>query len=296
MPSGRKLYARYLGWIFVIPGLALYTVVVLGPSVATVRYAFFDWSGLGKPQWVGFGNFVNIALHDWVFRIGLVNNIKYLIIFLTVPMILGVTLAYITTLVRRGVAVYSTIFFLPVVIASVVTARIWAWIYHPFFGVTGTLRDISWLQWLTQFSLGNPDYALYTIAFADLWHWWGFMFVIYHGALRQIDVQLYEAARIEGAGTWQLFFKISLPLLRPTIVFLYLLQVIWCFMTFDYVYIMTRGGPGHASELATTWIYDQAFIQFEAGYACALTVYLTLICVVFVVLYLYLKRQGWESY
>ena len=193
MPSGRRLYKRYLGWIFVIPGLALYTVVVLGPSIATARYAFFDWSGLGKPQWVGFQNFVNIVLHDWVFRIGLA-------------------------------------------------------------------------------------------------------FVIYYGALRQIDVQLYEAARIEGAGVWQLFIKVSLPLLRPTIVFLYLLQIIWSFMAFDYVYIMTKGGPGHASELATTWIYDQAFIQFEAGYACALAIYLTLICAVFVGLYLYFKHLGWESF
>lgn len=296
MPSGRRLYKRYLGWIFVIPGLTLYTVVVLGPSIATARYAFFDWSGLGKPKWVGFQNFVNIVLHDWVFRIGLVNNIKYLIIFLTVPMILGVTMAYIITLVRRGVAVYSTILFLPVVVASVVTSRMWAWIYHPFFGVTGAVRNIGWLQWLTQFSLGNPDYALYTVAFADLWHWWGFAFVIYYGALRQIDVQLYEAARIEGAGVWQLFIKVSLPLLRPTIVFLYLLQIIWSFMAFDYVYIMTKGGPGHASELATTWIYDQAFIQFEAGYACALAIYLTLICAVFVGFYLYLKHRGWESF
>ena len=292
----RKFRSRYIGWLFVIPGLALYTIVVVGPSAATVGYALFDWSGLDQPRWIGLKNFIDIVLRDWVFRIALANNIKYVIIFLTVPMVLGVTLAYIATLIRRGRMVYQTIFFLPVVIASVVTCRIWQWIYHPFFGMTGAATEVSWLQWLAEFNLGNPDYVLYAVAFADLWHWWGFAFIVYYGALRQIDVQLYEAARVEGAGTWQLFTKISLPLLRPTIVFLYLLHMIWSFMAFDYVYIMTRGGPGHASELATTWIYDQAFIQFEAGYACALAIYLTLICMIFVAFYLYLKHRGWESF
>lgn len=284
------------GWLLVLPGLILYAFIIIGPSLATVRYSFYDWNGLGVPEWLGFKNYIDIVIKDWVFGIALVNNIKYTVIFLTIPMILGMVVAFLNMQLRRGDRVYQTIIYVPVIVASVVTSRIWHWIYHPFFGPLAGLSDNQWLSPLTNFfCLGNPDTSLYAIAVADMWHWWGFPFVIYYSAFRQIDPQIYEAARIDGARTWQIFFKVAMPLIRPSIMFLYLMQIIWGFMVFDYVYIMTRGGPGHATELATTWIYDKAFVQFEAGYACALAVYLTLICSLFVGIYLYMKKKGWET-
>lgn len=290
-----KTQKQLTGWFLTLPGLLLYSFIIIVPSLATFRYSFFDWNGLGEPVWVGLKNYIDIVLKDWVFRIALVNNIEYTLIFLSIPMILGLIVAYLNMQLKTGKKIYQTIIYIPVVVASVVTSRIWHWIYHPFFGPIAQLTDIPVLNVFTKFNLGNPDTALYAIAVADMWHWWGFPFVIYYSAFRQIDPQLYEAARIDGAKTWQVFYKVALPLIKPSILFLYLMQVIWAFMVFDYVYIMTRGGPGHASELATTWIYDKAFVQFEAGYACALAIYLTLICSLFVGIYLYLKRKGWEA-
>jgi len=291
----RKFYKSFEGWFFAIPGVALYVSIIFIPTIATIGLSFFRWTGLGSPQWIGFKNFKDILFHDWVFREALLHNAEYVLLFLTVSMFIGIATAYITTLTRRNTIIYRIIFYIPVVIASVVSTRVWQWVYNPFVGLTGMAKKVSWLQWLAEFNLGNPDCVLLAVAFADLWRRWGFVFVVYYAALRQIDVQLYESARVEGANSWQIFFYISLPLLRPTIVFTYLLHIIWGFLVFDYVYIMTKGGPGHASELATTWIYENAFVEYKAGYGCALAVYLVCICLIFIAFYVWIKKQGWET-
>jgi raffinose/stachyose/melibiose transport system permease protein len=118
--------------------------------------------------------------------------------------------------------------------------------------------------------------------------------VIFLGALQQIDRALYEAAAIEGANGWQIFRYVTLPLLRPTLVFLLLMTLIWGFMTFDYIYIMTKGGPANSSEVMATWIYTQAVDFRRAGYASALAATLGVITASVIAVYMYLRRRGWE--
>ncbi len=130
---------------------------------------------------------------------------------------------------------------------------------------------------------------------ASQWHFWGFDFMVFLAALQQIDRNLYEAASLDGASRWQIFQFITVPLLRPTLIFILLMTTLWSFNAFDYVYIMTQGGPAHSSELLATWIYGSAVAARRAGYASALAVSLTLISSGVIVAYVYLRRRGMEA-
>jgi raffinose/stachyose/melibiose transport system permease protein len=129
---------------------------------------------------------------------------------------------------------------------------------------------------------------------ADVWHFWGFDMVVFLAALQQIDPSLYEAATIDGAGGWQRFRYMTLPLLRPTFGFILMMTALWSFLSFDYVYVMTGGGPAHATELMATWIIGTAVEARRAGYASALAVTLTLLSSVIIAGFLYLRRRGVE--
>src|SRR5204863_9193169 len=141
---------------------------------------------------------------------------------------------------------------------------------------------------------GDALVVLYAIAFVDNWHWWGFLVVIYLAAMQGVDFQLYEAARLEGASRWQEFWYVTLPGIRPTLVFTLLITVLGSFLVFDYVYILTQGGPANASEVLSTMSFKAAFARFEAGYAAALALTTSVICLLAGLLFIYLRRRGWE--
>jgi raffinose/stachyose/melibiose transport system permease protein len=222
-----------------------------------------------------------------------VNNLRWLAFFLTVPMILGLGGALVLSNIQRGQIVYRTVLFLPYILSSVIVGRLFQSLYHPFYGIN-QLLEAAGMEWATRTWLGDPATALYAVANASNWHWWPFPLVVFLGALQQIDRALYESAAIEGANPWQTFRYVTLPLLRPTLVFLLLMTLIWGFMTFDYIYVMTKGGPGNSSEVMATWIYSQAVDFRRAGYASALAVTLGLITAGVIAAYVYLRRRGWE--
>jgi len=147
---------------------------------------------------------------------------------------------------------------------------------NPFYGVNKVFKGLG-LDSFTQSWLGNPKIALYSVAFVDNWAWWGFVMVIFMAAYQQIDPTYYEAAALDGASRYRTFIHITLPLIRPTLWFILLLTAMWSFKAFDFIYILTQGGPGNATELLTTWLYKEGILNFRAGYASALAVILLLI-------------------
>lgn len=288
-----KLRKRWAAISFILPALILHGIVVFGPSVASISFAFTKWSGIGSPVYIGLQNFIAIFTQDRVFRLALTNNIKWIIMFVPVSLLLGLVAALLIRNVTRG-KVFRILLFLPPTIATVVVVRIWQSIYHPFAGINNVLEKFE-LNFMTQLWLGDPNVVMYSIATAGIWQYWGLVMVIFLSGLQQIDYTLYEAARIDGANKYQLFRHITLPLLRPTLVFIFVLTLIWSWGVFDIIYVMTQAGPGHASEVITTWIYTKAFYTFEAGYACALASTLVVFASTAVVLFVYLRRKGWEE-
>jgi raffinose/stachyose/melibiose transport system permease protein len=281
-----------LPWLFMAPILILNVVVILGPSIGSAFFAFTEWSGLGAPKWVGLANFQRM-LTDRVYRIAFTNNVKWTLIFLTVPIAMGLLGSALLAPIKRFAMFYRVAYFLPYVIASVVNAQIWRNILHPTMGI-GPLLAERGLEFMNVAFFGNRHVVLYSIAFVDNWHWWGFLVVLYLAAMQAIDPELYEAARLEGASRWQEWRYVTLPGILPTLVFTILMTIIWSFLVFDYIYLLTQGGPAHASEVLATEVFNSAFFRFEVGYAAAIGVSMSFIAAMVVTGFILLRRRGWQ--
>ncbi|BAS27986.1 carbohydrate ABC transporter permease [Limnochorda pilosa] len=281
------------GWLFLTPALLLNVFVILVPATLTAVLAFTDWDGVGPLRYTGLANFRSLSA-DPVFWGALANNAKWMLIFLTVPIVMGLVVASMLLTVRRGRNLFQTVYFVPMVVATVISARVWQqMVFHPLSGVLGWLS----LHGVNPFGgnpLTDPSTALYAVAFVDNWHWWGFVTVVFFAALRQIDPSLLEAAGIEGAGFWQRLRHVSLPLIRPTILFMMIMTVIWSFLVFDFIYVITQGGPGYSTEVLATLTYKRAFHTFQAGQASAVALVMSALGGVAIAVYVWLQRRGWE--
>ena len=287
-------WTRVFGrWAFMWPMLALNLIVIVIPSIAGLAIAFTEWSGYGQPVFIGLENFETL-LQDDVFFKALINNIVWTSIFLTIPIFMGLLGAYLLAGIKRGQMVLRVLYFIPYVMASVVNAQVWRFLLHHRVGIGPWLADLGITDILDTALFGRADTALFTVAFVDMWHFWGFLVVLYLAAMSAVDVELYEVARLDGATRFQQFRYVTLPSIRPTIVFTLLMIMIWSATVFDYVFILTSGKPAHASEVMGTYLYETAFFRFNAGYAGAIGVVMTLWVAIAVGGFVFLRRRGWD--
>ncbi|MBA1141309.1 carbohydrate ABC transporter permease [Mesorhizobium neociceri] len=278
--------------LYLVPTLIINFVIVLVPALLTVVLAFCNWDGISTPTFSGLDNF-RALLADSVFWSALTNNIIWTGIFLVVPIAMGLLAASMLLIVRRGSNFFQVVYFLPVVIATVITARVWqGMIYSPVTGVFGML-DRMGLPVANP--LAQPSTALFGVATVDLWHWWGFLCVIFFAALRQVPQEQIEAARIEGASYGQMMRYVLLPAIRPTIMLMMIMTVIWSFLAFDFVYILTQGGPAFSSEVLSTLAYRHAFYDLNVGQAAAAALVISLFGLVGTFFYVRLQTQEGEQ-
>lgn len=259
--------------LYLLPTLIINVVIILIPAMLTIALAFFRWDGISMPVFIGLDNFYGLW-GDRVFWTALTNNIIWTVLFLTVPIGIGLLAATLLLVARRGSMFFQVVYFLPMIIATAILARVWqGMIYSPISGVNGMLQRMGFptLDPLTQ-----PSTALIGIATVDLWHWWGFLCVIFFAALRQVPQEQVEAARIEGASFWQMMRYVLLPGIRPTITLMMIMTVIWSFLVFDFVYILTQGGPAFSSEVLSTLAYRSAFYDLAVGKAAAVAVIISI--------------------
>ena len=286
---GRHLTA----WLFMVPLLVVNLLVILGPSVATIYFSFTEWSGIGPAEFVGLQNYRDL-LADGTFWQAMWHNVVWTILFLTVPIAMGLLGAFLLSQIKRFQLFFRIIYFVPYVVASVVNAAIWQNILDPERGIGSALASIG-IPFLDGVSFfGNTRLALPSVAFVNIWVWWGFILLLFLTALQSVDQELYDAAKIDGAGRWQQFLNVTLPGIRPTFIFVVLLTIINSLLVFDYVFIITRGGPAGASEVVGTLMWKEAFERFEAGYASAMGLGLSFVAGVIVVTFIFLRRRGWE--
>lgn len=279
-------------YIFVLPALLIHLCVVTLPALSSFRMSLYDWNMLGSAVFVGLKNYVEVFTQDSMVFLSVQHNIIWLLIFITVPIILGFTVSILISRMGRSQMFFRTTFFMPYVISAAVAGRIWTALMNPYYGINAIfgslgLESLSKVKWL-----GNPDIALFSVAFVDNWHWWGFVMVLFLGALQQVDSTLYEAARVDGANRFQELIHISIPGIRQTIAFVFIMTVMWSFLTFDYVYVMTNGGPANSTEIMATLIYKYAFVKYRAGYASALCVLQCGICVLLYFLNQVVRKHG----
>ncbi len=278
-------------YFFILPAFLIHVCIVAIPSLSTFVMSLYDWNGLGNGKFIGLDNFIEI-FQDPIVKKAIWHNIQWLLIFITIPLILGFTAAILISSLHRSQMLFRTIYFIPYVISAAVAGRIWMAYMNPYYGLNNFfakigLESLSKMQWL-----GNPKISLFSVAFVDNWHWWGFIMVLFLGALQQIDPTLYEAARVDGANRFQELWHVSIPGIRPTIAFVLIMTIMWSFLTFDYVYVMTKGGPAYSTEILATYIYGNAFVKYRAGYANALCVVQSVICIFIYFFQKWVSKKG----
>ncbi len=273
-----------INYLLVAPALVLSIVVVVIPGILTLLFAFTDWSGIGfKFNFVGLQNFRQI-LADPVFATALTNNLKWLVLFLTLPVFIGLLTAALLLKRRKMRTFYQVIYLMPYVLAPVVNALVWqSIIYNPNGGIFGLLG--------IQPPTGSPATALYAAAAVDMWHYFGFLTVVYLGAMRQTPVDQVEAAVVDGANGWAVFRHVYLPSIRPTLLLMGVMTVIFSFLAFDYVFLLTQGGPAHGSEVMGTYAYAFAFSSFEFGKAAAVGLIMSFFGLLASVAYTWISRR-----
>jgi raffinose/stachyose/melibiose transport system permease protein len=278
--------------LYIVPTMLFNVAIVLVPALLTVLLAFFNWDGISTPTFAGLDNFRALAA-DGVFWGALENNIIWTLVFLTVPIAMGLLAASMLLIVRRGSNVFQIIYFLPVVIAAPITARVWqGMIYSPVTGIFGVLKKYGMP---IPNPLTQPPMALFGVATVDLWHWWGFLCVIFFAALRQVPQEQIEAARLEGATYLQMMRYVLLPGIRPTITLMMIMTVIWSFLAFDFVYILTQGGPAYSSEVLSTLAYRHAFYDLNVGQAAAAAIVISIFGLVGTFFYVRIQTREGEQ-
>ncbi|MEZ4661813.1 MAG: sugar ABC transporter permease [Caldilineaceae bacterium] len=289
----RLFQKNVVPWLFIAPILLLHLVVVIGPSLAAFYYSLTDWSGIGPAEYVGLKNFQELIFEDRNYRAALQHNISWLLFFMTVPFFMALVAAALLAQIKRGSMLFRAVMFIPYILPSVIIVSIWRNLLSPRLGIGAQLA--SWgIGGLDRAFLGETTTALLTIAFIDNWHFWGFLMVLFLAAMQNIPPELYDAAKIDGANRRQEFRHVTIPGILPTLSFMLLMVGIWSFLVFDYVWLLTQGGPAGASEVMATYLYKQAFNRFEAGYASAIGLSMSLFAGVIISVFVILRRRGWE--
>ncbi|MEV6418625.1 sugar ABC transporter permease [Streptomyces sp. NPDC051662] len=263
-------------WAFVVPALLVYAVVVLYPSLAGVVYAFTDWSGVGDFAFVGLDNFRTLLDDDRALE-SVSNTLLLTLAVVIVQNGIGLLLALGVNANIRSRSLLRVIFFAPAVVSPVMVAFLWKYVYNPDNGAgLNAILGALGLGGLRQDWLGNPSLALWSVAAMVIWQYAGYSMVIFLAGLQGVPAELHEAARIDGAGTWQRFRYVTWPLLAPALTINLMLSTIGGLKLFDQVYAATNGGPGTASETLSTVLYKEAFVFGKFGYSTAVALVLAL--------------------
>jgi multiple sugar transport system permease protein len=279
-------------YLFILPGVLIFSVFTLAALIFTIYLTFHRWSIIEPEKpFVGLGNYRDM-IHDDRFTESVLNTAYFTGASVPLSMAIGLLLALLLNLPLRFRAVFRTAYYLPVVTPFVVSAILWKWLYNGDYGlfnyylIKGHLIDHP-LLWLSDKNLAMPAVILMTV-----WSGTGFSMVVYLAGLQAIPQELYEAARIDGAGPLRRLLHITIPMLRPTTIFLLVLGIISSLQVFTQIYVMTNGGPVNKTTTMVYYMYLWAFRYFDMGYASTLAFALFVMLLVFTAVQLRLARRG----
>ncbi|WP_409179232.1 carbohydrate ABC transporter permease [Brevibacillus fortis] len=286
---GRAFLTPYL---FILPWILGFLAFTLGPMLFSLVMSFFDWPVVGEVTFVGLDNYVNMFTDDPLFWQSLWITIKFALLFVPLNLFVALFLAMMLNQKVKGSGFFRTVFYLPSVISGVALAMIWAWVYDGEYGIFNyllSLVGITGPDWLN-----DTSWALVAMVIASLWGQ-GSMVLIFLAGLKSIPESLYEAASIDGAGAVQKFFRITLPMVSPTILFNLIMTIISAFQQLSLALLLTGGGPLQSTYFYAMYAYDNAFKYFKMGYASANSWFM--FAIILVLTFLVFKTSGkWVYY
>lgn len=285
----------------VLPLLIYYAIFLIFPMSYSFVMSFFDWnlaSMIQSPKFIGFENYSYALFDDPLFKLSLLNTFWYAILSIPMGLVLALMLAVLINNRHHFRAYFRTAYFLPVLTSMVAAGIIWRWLYQPHFGLINTsLRMISDAtgfiisepRWLL-----DPNLAMPAIAIMSVWKGVGYTMIIFLAGLQGIPDTYYEAAEVDGANGWQAFRYITIPLLRPAMVFVLVTGLIGALQAFTAMYVMTQGGPVNATRTVVYVLYDQAFRMFRFGYASSIAFLLFIVILIFTLIQVRFLKVEWE--
>ncbi|HDN67663.1 MAG TPA: sugar ABC transporter permease [Firmicutes bacterium] len=298
-PQGpiRQIRQEWGSYLLCAPTLTLFLVFMVYPVLYLVRLSFYQWDGITQMRFIGLENYRRL-LTDPIWWKALGNALIYVLAKLLIELSLALGAAVALNTKLKGRTLFRSILFLPVVTSTAVMGIVFVGILSPFEGVFNLI--LMKLGLLSQFHdwLGDPNTALYTVIGVAIWHDLGINMVLFLAGLQSIPEYLYDAAKIDGAGSWQQFLHVTLPMLKPVALIIVMLSVIGSFKVFDIVNVMTNGGPYYASEVVTDYMFKYGFagrglgatVVAQQGYAATIGIGLFVIIAVFTFIQLKISK------
>ncbi|MGO4370353.1 carbohydrate ABC transporter permease [Paenibacillus sp. 2TAB19] len=262
---------RFIPYLLITPSVVLFAIFILLPILWVLYLSFTNYTMLNAPEWIGFKNFERLW-GDEIFHRAIKNTALYWIGTVVPSMVIGLVLANLLAMKLRGLAVFRALLYLPGVISSVAVAMTWLWLLDPRQGpINGFLKLIglegrNWLQ--------DPNTSLGSVILIGIWVGIGYAMIIFLAGIQSISESLYEAASLDGASALRKFWHITVPLLKPMTLFLFITATIRSFQVFDLVFVLTGGGPANSSTTVVTQIVGASFQEYKMGYASAMAVFL----------------------
>ncbi len=285
MPNKLLPKKKLIAAAYIVPTILIILVIIVYPFSNVINLSFtnklFTYDNFG---FVGLQNY-NELYRDKLFWHSLKNSFKVTFIGVSGSLVIGLLLALLLNKKAAYINVFRGLLFIPWTLPSIVVALTFRWMYNDYYGyINYILVKYNIIENRVNL-LAEPDLALYGVIIPIIWCSYPFSMVILLASLQSIDKNIYEAAELDGAGRWQMFRYITLPLLKSSIFIIIILQFIWVFSSFDLIYILTRGGPQRSTLTLSLYIFIQAFEHFELGYAAALAVTMVLVLLIFTIWY-----------
>lgn len=282
-----RLWHRHRSWmaptLFILPGIVLFGVVIIFASLQTIWVSFHDWDGVGAMTWVGFENYRQL-MDDPQFYVSLKNNIIWLIMFMAAPP-LGLALALMLNQPIAGMRVLKSLFFVPLVLASVTVGVVFTWVYDPSFGLLALVFNA--LGATAPALLSDENLVTVAVVIAALWPQVAFCLVLFLAGLNNLNEELIGAGRVDGARGFAMLWNVILPQLREVSFIALAVTVIGALRSFDMVAVMTSGGPFGSSSVLAYQMYEQSIFSYRFGYGAAIATVLFVIMASFIVWYLH---------
>jgi multiple sugar transport system permease protein len=288
-PKLRAALQRNLtGWLFILPALIGFAVFYLYPTLRAIEISLTDWNLMRAPKFIGLDNYAKL-IDDPRFWQSVRITIAYVLYNIPLQTVLGLGLALLMDRLSKSVTVRAIVI-APYLLSNVIAALIWLWLLDPLLGMTNVVLGLIGVP--RQAFLASPDLAIVSVAAINIWRHVGLTALLFYAGLQAIPRSLQEAARLEGAGEWTVFRRVTLPLLRPVLVFVLVTSVIGSFQIFDTIAVTTQGGPANSTSAIIWYVYESAFRFSKMGYASAMSVALFAVLILITILQMRALRAG----
>lgn len=271
--------------LFLLPALILFVGIIIIPIIMSTYYSLHEWNGFTDMKFIGFDNYAELFTNKAVnFPQALLNAVFFALISIAVQLPLSLLLALLLAKKRRGSRFFLTVFFIPVLMSTVVIGQLWLKIYNPDYGILNVALNSVGLDSWAHVWLGDRSTALLSTFIPTMWQYTGYHMLLMYAGINSIPPEIQEAALIDGASEWQINRKIIIPLIKPVLRVCLIISVTGSLKVFDLIYILTNGGPAHATEVPSTLLVQMLFLRNRYGFGSAIAVLLIFLCFLFAII------------